>query len=574
MDQAIRNRVAGRLERLYGPEKASEYTAKVNDVAELFRDRIAAGQARDWDETDVVLITYGDMVQVDRGGSPLRELKRFLTDESLDELLSTVHILPFFPYSSDDGFSVIDYSQVDPALGDWDDIESLRDNFRLAFDLVLNHASAQSQWFKNYLKCIEPYSRFFVEVNPSEDLSAVTRPRSLPLLTPFESETGTRHVWTTFSADQVDLNFAEPELLVAMLRILLDYVARGAQIIRLDAIAFLWKEVGTSCVHLKQTHEIVKLFRDVLEDVAPHVWILSETNVPHEENISYFGDGDEAHLVYQFSLPPLILDAFSHADATYLRAWLNDLEATVPGTTFFNFTASHDGVGVRPLEGLVPPKRIASLVEAMRTRGSLVNTRRREDGTDVPYELNITYVDALTPDDSADTEFHVRRFLATQALMLAVRGIPAIYLHSLVGTRNDTEGVEASGHARRINRRKFDRAELDAQILQPDSLSRHIYTGYRHLLAIRRKQPAFHPEAEQRLVDLGDAALIGFERYSADTDQSILVIANVSHEPICLDLKQNEDLLGEYQRDLITSNEISGDDSLQLAPGQAVWLSR
>jgi glycosidase len=578
VNQAIRERIASRLERLYGPVDGGRCLARIGEVVDSFRSRIAQtqdqAQVRDWDESDILLITYGDMVRAKSGESPLRELLRFLSDESLDELLSTVHILPFFPYSSDDGFSVIDYRAVDPALGNWEDIAALRENFRLAFDLVLNHASRESEWFAKYLQAIEPYSRFFVEADPEADLSAVTRPRSLPLLTPFETASGTRHVWTTFSADQVDLNFAEPELLVAMLEVLLDYAARGAQVIRLDAIAFLWKEIGTNCVHLQQTHEVVKLMRDVLEVAAPHVWILSETNVPHQENISYFGDGDEAHLVYQFSLPPLLLDAFTHADATHLRTWLQGLEATAPGTTFLNFTASHDGVGVRPLEGLVPPERVASLVEALRVRGSLVNTRRSADGTDVPYELNITYVDALTPDDPKDTELHARRFLASQAFMLALRGIPALYFHSLVGTRNDIAGVEQSGHARRINRRKFERTELDAQVADPDSLAQRIYCGYRHLLSIRREQPAFHPEAEQRVVDLGSDRLIGFERQAAEVEKSILVATNFSSEPTHLKVDQLEDRLTQYHRDLITGNQFSDDGSLVVAPGQTVWLSR
>ncbi|MCG8585754.1 MAG: alpha-amylase family glycosyl hydrolase, partial [Pirellulales bacterium] len=432
MKQALQQRIAAHLKRLYEPAVADNCLARLVELVNSYRARIGGRESRKWDQTDIVLITYGDMVRSDGDASPLSELRGFLKDESLDESLSTVHILPFFPYSSDDGFSVIDYHAVNPELGDWPDVARLSEDFRLAFDLVLNHASSKSDWFARYLACEEPYSRFFVEADPEADLTAVTRPRSLPLLTSYETAHGTKYVWTTFSADQVDLNFAEPELLLAMLGVLLDYTARGAQVIRLDAIAFLWKRIGTSCVHLDETHEVVKLMRDVLEAAAPHVWILSETNVPHKENISYFGDGDEAHIVYQFSLPPLLLDAFTHADTTYLCKWLSDLEPAKPGTTFLNFTASHDGVGVRPLEGLVPDDRLESLVAAVKSRGGLVSTRRREDGTDVPYELNIAYVDALAPSE-ADEDLHARRFLSTQAVMLALRGVPALYFHSLVG---------------------------------------------------------------------------------------------------------------------------------------------
>jgi len=120
------------------------------------------------------------------------------------------------------------------------------------------------------------------------------------------------------------------------------------RIARLDAVAFLWKELGTNCLHLPETHELVKLFRDVCEIVAPRAIILTETNVPHAENVSYFGQGDEAHMVYQFSLPPLLLHAFITGNGQYLTHWASGLEPPPAGCTFFNFTASHDGVGVRP----------------------------------------------------------------------------------------------------------------------------------------------------------------------------------------------------------------------------------
>ena len=565
----MQQRVAERLERLYGTS-APDCLPKVLACIDRAAIRIPPAQQRSWDQTDVVLITYGDMVRREEASS-LAALSEFLVEQNLHELISTVHILPFYPHSSDDGFSVIDYQAVDPVLGSWDDVTVLSNKFRLAFDLVLNHISSQSEWFAGFLRGEEPFSRFFHTVNPGADLSAVIRPRSLPLLTAVETREGTRHVWTTFSEDQIDLNFAEPDLLVAMLEVLLDYVARGAQIIRLDAIAFLWKEIGTSCLHLPQTHEVVKLMRDVLTAVAPHVWLLTETNVPHEENISYFGDGDEAQLVYQFSLPPLLLDAFTEGNATPLMGWLRKLEPPPQGTTYLNFTASHDGIGVRALEGIVSEEEVADLVSAVRKRGGLVSTRHCADGTDVPYELNIAFVDALAPDDAGDTEYHARRFLASQAVMLALQGIPAIYFHSLVGSRNDSEGAASSGQPRRINRRKFERQELDAQLASPGSLAARIYQGYRRLLAVRRCQPAFHPDASQTALDTGNPALIGFLRESRDPVQKILVLVNVSHQathlPVdaWLDHEGIVDLLGDHVA--VDAKHVT------LEPGRARWLT-
>jgi sucrose phosphorylase len=520
-----------------------------------------------WDATDAILIAYGDQIHAP-DKSPLACLAEWIDDCHGEELFNTLHILPFCPYSSDDGFSVIDYLQVDPQLGTWQDITALGRRVRLMFDLVLNHASIRSDWFARYVAGEEPYRRFFVEADPAADLSAVVRPRSLPLLTPVETTRGTRHVWTTFSADQVDLNYGEPLLLLRMVEILLEYLARGAQIVRLDAIAFLWKTPGTSCVHLPETHEVVKLFRDVVDAAAPQVWLLTETNVPHRENISYFGDADEARLVYQFPLPPLLLDAFVHGDATYLNRWLAALDPPAAGTTYVNFTASHDGIGVRPLEGLVPEGRVSDLVAAVKRRGGLVSTRALPDG-DAPYELNITYVDALSP-ANLDPQLHSRRFLASQAVMLALQGIPAIYFHSLVGSRNDRAAADASGHARRINRRKFSRVELDHQLADPQSLSGQIAAGYRHLLAIRRQQPAFHPEAAQQWIEMRHPGVVAFLRTSGNEAQRILTLANVSSESVQLDTTPIGG--GHLTRDLIAQEAVEP-GSVTLEPGQARWLA-
>ena len=494
MPTILAESVAQRLQFLYGSKAKQAQTALEEAISEV---SIPSFDHSGWSERDCVLITYGDQVQ-EEDHPHLESLKSFLLDHNLDQSLSNVHLLPFCPYSSDDGFSVIDFMQIDPPLGTWHDVAELGKSFELMFDLVLNHISQHSDWFRKYLNGTPPFDEFFIEVDRNADVSQVTRPRSLPLLTPFETSRGARHLWTTFSDDQIDLNYASPALLAKMVGILLNYVAHGARIIRLDAVAYLWKQLGTSCIHLPQTHEVIRLFRDILQQVAPHVLLLTETNVPHAENVSYFGNGGEAQMVYQFSLPPLLLDALIHEDASLLVRWLIELEPPPTGTTFFNFTASHDGVGVRPLEGIASPDRVDQLADAIRQRGGFVSTRRNADGTDSPYELNVAYVDALRePGEPADMT--ARRFLTSQAIMLSLQGIPGIYFHSLVGTENNREEAESTGIPRRINRRKFGRQELDHR-LASDPVPRQIFQGYQHLLQVRRRQPSFHPEAGQEVM--------------------------------------------------------------------------
>ncbi len=463
-----------------------------------------------------------------KAARPLKAQLDFLLDHSLDEVIQCVHLLPFCPYTSDDGFSVVDYLAVDPESGTWNDIANLGDSFDLMFDLVLNHASQKHEWFQRYLDGDPDFAEFFIDQDPSADLTAVVRPRSLPLLTEFQSADGVKHIWTTFSADQVDLNYANPRVMLAMLETLVQYARHGARIIRLDAIAFLWKEVGTGCIHLPQTHAVVRLMRHVIDRVVPGTLILTETNVPHAENISYFGNGDdEAHMVYQFSLPPLLLDAVHSGETSVLRDWLKTLKPPTQQTTFFNFTASHDGIGVRPLEGIVPVERVEKLAEIVRSHGGRVNTRRNPDGSDSPYELNITYLEAVADSSSVSPAEHARRFLATQAIMLSMQGIPAVYFHSLLGSPNDQAGVEQSGQNRRINRHKYDRDELETVLSEPHSLQRRVFDGYRRLLEVRIAQPAFHPDAQQEVLELPGDGLVGLIRTAA-TGERLAMLANLS----------------------------------------------
>ncbi|MBI1248961.1 sugar phosphorylase [bacterium] len=555
---------------MYGESVAEEVLPRLETLLQTYSEKIPKPKRTGWDETDVVLITYADQVQAP-DKTPLAVLREFLVHHGYGELIDTIHLLPFYPYTSDDGFSVVDYKQVDPDSGDWNDISGLAQDFNLAFDMVANHCSQKCDWFQKFLQGEKPYDQFFIDVDPGTDLTQVVRPRALPLLTAFDTPAGQKHVWTTFSPDQVDLNYGSPEVLLAMIDVLLFYVEHGARIIRLDAIAFLWKTIGTNCLHLDETHAAVKLMRAVTEIVAPHVLLLTETNVPHAENISYFGVADEAHMVYQFSLPPLLYDAYLNEDATTLNHWMGSLYDIPEGTTYFNFTASHDGIGVRPLEGLVPEERIEKLVFSTRERGGLVGMRTMPDGSQRPYELNVTYVDAMGHPEKLGSEHHATMFLASQAIMLAMKGIPGIYFHSLVGTQNYIAGVEESGIPRRINRRKFERLELENQITRHDSLQQRIFTGYQNLLRTRIAQPAFHPDGDSHVFNTGHHAIFGFYRISPAKDQTILVLANLTDRLQHLTLSDPKWQPLEF--DLISQSYVVEAHGVTLDPYQIVWLT-
>jgi sucrose phosphorylase len=531
---------------------------KIDNTAKVITDKRKA----DWDEKDVVLITYADQFS-SAGEKALPVFTRFY-NKWLSRAFSHVHLLPFYPWSSDDGFSVMDYHEVAPETGTWKDIAELKQSASLMFDFVCNHMSAKSRWFANYIHQKPGYEDFFISVDPATDLSAVTRPRALPLLTPFTLSDGSiRHLWTTFSEDQIDLNFASPQVLIAMVGVLLHYLVEGARYIRLDAVGFMWKIPGTSCIHLEQTHRLIQLFRAITDRVAPGTVLITETNVPHKDNVSYFGDGEnEAQMVYQFSLPPLVLHAVHCQDVRTLYQWATTLKLPSLKTTWFNFLASHDGIGLNPLRGILPEAEILSLVEKLQSEGALVNWKNNPDGTRSPYEINVTYLDALSQKENDDKQ-RAARFILAHAVLLSFPGVPAIYIQSILGSRNDYAGVARLGYNRAINRRKYIAGEIDQELEDKNSLRHQIYHGLNALIALRRAEKAFHPDSQAIFSTAGDQVLKIIR--TAENGERITALFNFSNE--C----QNISLAVKAGKELITGKNING-TTLTLNPWQVMWI--
>lgn len=560
-----------RLRKLYGDQRLDRIFERLALIAGRYNylEKTCTTSVPCWDEKSCILITYGDMITA-TGEPPLTTLHRFLKDY-LEEMITGVHVLPFFPSSSDEGFSVIDYRAVDPQLGTWDDIKLLGEDFHLMVDLVLNHVSSRSQWFQDYIGNVAPARDYFIKIKPKNDLSAVVRPRTTPLLTQVTTANGESYVWTTFSSDQIDLNYSNIDVLLEMIDILLGYISYGAVIIRLDAIAYLWKDIHTQCVNLPETHEVVKLLRDVVDDVTQGVMLLTETNVPQEENYSYFGSGDEAHMVYQFCLPPLILYTIQTGSSRQLCKWAADLTPTPEGCSFLNFTASHDGIGVRPLEGLLEEGEIEQLAETIRNCGGFVSCRTGENGKEVPYELNITYFDALKdvsrPDDLL---WQVRRFLCSQLIMLCLRGIPAIYFHSLTASQNDHEGVSNTGENRAINRYRWREQELRDLIENPASTTARVFDCYTDILTKRSLYPAFHPDTPQEIVPAPDSFFVVLR--TPEDDDPITCLNNVTQKNQQIKLSSLGFALDDRGSawDILAEKEVG--EIVELEPYQCCWL--
>lgn len=557
-----------RLHKLYAPEIADRAVDSIIDLIFKYKSRI---QSKEYhlSEKDVILITYGDQVNKDYEPS-LQTLKGFM-DKHLKGIVNSVHILPFYPYSSDDGFSVVNYGAVDPKMGSWREIEQISADYRLMVDGVINHISQFSDWFKAFLSGDPYFQDFFTEVDPSLDLSKVVRPRALPLLSEFVDNNGKiRHVWTTFSKDQVDLNYKSHRVLRNVLDALFYYVEKGATLIRLDAIAFIWKEIGTECVHLEQTHELIQLMREVLHEVAPEVIIITETNVPHHENVSYFGSGDdEAQMVYNFALPPLLVHSVLNEDTKTLTKWAKTLTLPSDKVCFFNFTASHDGIGLRPVKGILTDEEIQYIGDTVREHGGLVSYKTDADGSKSAYELNCSYMDALTHPNE-DEEVRYKRMFLTQATVLAMPGVPGIYFHSLVGSRNYHDGVKHSGVNRTINREKYHIDWLEKELESQGTLAKKMLDTYKRIVSIRINEPAFNPFGKFEFLDLG-SSLFAVDQHCINNKERVLAIHNFSGKEVNCELPETlnfplTDILALGASSKITNT------SVVLKPFQMMWL--
>lgn len=570
--QQVAEQVIEHLQRIYADTVNIDELAKALCAAMgLESDQPLQRSPRNlWTQADAWVICYGDSVSRP-GEAPLTTLKDVL-DEQLAGVVSGVHILPFFPYSSDHGFAVKDYTAVDPKLGRWEDVSALTGSYRVMADLVINHCSSEHPWFQAFVAEQGVGQDYFHVLTPDVDLDGVVRPRTSPLLRATRRTSGEAYVWCTFSHDQIDLNFANPAVLLefaGILRLMLD---RGIRAFRLDAVAFLWKELGTPCINLPQTHEMVRLLRTLVEAVDPHTILVTETNIPNRENLSYFGNGNEAHIVYNFSLPPLLLHTLLSGHCGHLKTWLMSMPPAQTGTCFLNFIASHDGIGLRPAEGLLSDTETADLIQTSLRSGGQVSWRSL-GGESRPYEINIALWDALQGTHQGPDQWQIERFLCAHAIMLGLEGLPALYLNSVFATANDQERFERTGKNRSLNRHQWDADELRQRLADPQDPTAIVSARLRELLAVRRQQAAFHPNATQFTLHLGEA-LFGFWRQSMDRQQSIFCISNVTDQAVTLRLDQLNLTLTDDWHNLIGGRQYGSlTDVVDLAPYETVWIS-
>ena len=522
-----------------------------------------------WTQNTIVMITYADTIE-DTNSLPINSINKFLKTYCSDTF-EIVHILPFFPSSSDKGFSVKDYYSVYHQFGQWNDILRISKEFGVMADVVINHGSSESLWFKNFIKGKGKGSDYFLNFDEPFDTSKVVRPRTSDLLNPVQTTDGIKYIWCTFSKDQVDYNFSNPVVLFEFVQIIIFYLSKGITVFRFDAVAFIWKKIGTSCINLEKTHEIVRLFRTLLTYLSPKAILVTETNTPARENVSYFGNANEAHWIYNFSLPPILIYSILAGDSTHLEKLTMSMPPSQLGTSYLNFIASHDGIGLRPAETFLTKDEVTRFINLMEQNGGRVSYRSNNTDTPEPYEINITLFDAMKESFNKEVNLYVERFICIHTIMLSLEGVPAFYIHSLFGTQNDYALYKQTNQNRSLNRGKIKISEIDlSNQSEPQS---YIFLQLKKLMLIRKKQPAFHPNAVQFTLHLG-SNLYGIWRQSLDKKQSIFCISNLTDEYVKLSLLDLNLIGFDHWQDLITKievDDISGD--MELKPYQTIWLT-
>tara|TARA_Y100001968_G_scaffold50564_1_gene41232 strand:+ start:10922 stop:12676 length:1755 start_codon:yes stop_codon:yes gene_type:complete len=559
----------------HSSEKIAQVVSRLMQIINEYSDKggLDKGASNQiWDSSSTVLITYPDAIY--KRGEPTLTTLSDLIDQKIGNIAKIIHILPFLKSTSDGGFSVSSHKDIEPIFGSWNDLKNFSDKHLLMADLVLNHVSASHPWVHEFMQSQVPGCDYILAPEEKEGWENVVRPRNSSLFISLETKNGKRNTWTTFGPDQIDLNWKNPNILIEFLELIILYLKNGVRWIRLDAVAFIWKEKETNCLHRFEVHQIVKLLRVLLEKLVGNSVLITETNVPELENLSYLSSGDEAHVAYNFPLPPLLLECLLTNKSDLLNRWLSSWPDFPEKTSYLNFTASHDGIGLRALEGLMDQERFHQLLVSCEKRGGLISHRRMQNGEDSPYELNISWWSAMSDGGVDPSCFQLQRFLLSQVFVLALKGIPAFYLPAILASENDLRTFGRTGQRRDLNREKFEAESIFNELADKRSLASQILNYLNSAIDIRSKEEAFHPESPMKCLTKSRSDLIIIRRGS-DSDQRIWAIHNMTNMRLTFHLTDNilmERQSADYHWKDCLKNELITDNKLEFDPYSVKWL--
>lgn len=441
-------------------------------------------------ENKCMLITYSDSM-----GSNLKDLNNVL-DKHFKDAIGGVHILPFFPSSGDRGFAPMDYHKVDSAFGDWTDIEKLADKYYLMFDYMINHISAHSEYYKDFLekKDKSQYADLFIrykdfwengEPTPEQVDAIYKRKPRAPYVDAHFADGTTEKVWCTFDEEQIDINCKSDTAKAFIKDNLTTLCGHGAAMIRLDAFAYATKKAGTSCFFIEP--DVWEFLNECEEIVKPYgVTLLPEI---HEHYTMQERIAEKDYYVYDFALPMLLINALYYGQTQYLKNWLN-----ICPRKQFTTLDTHDGIGVVDVKDLLPDEEIDRTKEDIFKFGANVKkiyNTAAYNNLDI-YQVNCSYYSALGDDDAS--------YLLARAVQFFAPGIPQVYYVGLLAGRNDLKLLEETKVGRNINRHYYSLEEIDNEVERP------VVKSLLALMKFRNEHPAFDGGFE--LLDCTDDKLV------------------------------------------------------------------
>ena len=540
------------------------------NIKSIFTQPMKRSKNKLWSEKDFLLITYADSIKKNNQKN-FTTLNSFLKKYCKE--FSYIHILPFFPFSSDDGFAVEDYKKIKIEHGSWKDLKKITKTFDIMVDLVINHCSSNNKLFKNFLEDKNPGKDFFINSEKKFPKSnKIVRPRSSDLSKKVLVDGKNTYVWCTFGHDQVDFDFRNPNVLLYFFEIIKFYLDQDIKALRLDAVAFLWKELGTRCINLPQTHNIIRLIRLIIDRFYNKTLIITETNIPSHENLTYFGNNNEAHCIYNFSLAPLLIHAVVSGNSFYLKKWSRGMPPAQENNSYLNFLSTHDGIGMRPVEGILPENEIQKYFNFFKKQGGLFSYRTNAGKKSV-YEVNITLLEAFKECYNGKDKFVLERFILAHTILFSMEGIPAIYIQNYLGSKNDNAKVKKTNSFRSINRRNWNFDSLVKIFKNKSNINSKILHSLNRLMVLRKKQIAFHPNATQFTLQLGDI-FFGIWRQSIDRSQSIFCISNLTNVKQKISLLDINLISTNNWFDILSNKKIKNiGDELLFKPYQTFWIT-
>lgn len=515
--------------------------------------------------------------------------------------LTYLHLMPLFavrPGDNDGGYAISNYRSVDPRLGTIDDLRLLAEDLRangisLVLDFVFNHTADDHNWALRAQAGEAEYQNFYY-LFPDRQLPDQYE-RTLREIFPtvrrgnFTWHDGMqRWVWTTFNSFQWDLNYANPAVLNAMLGELLFIANTGVDILRLDAVAFVWKRMGTTCENLPEAHSLIQLFNAAVRIAAPGLLFKSEAIVHPDEVVKYVSP-QECQLSYNPTLMALCWEALATRETKLLVQSLSHRHRLPKQTTWVNYLRCHDDIGWTFDDTDAAAVGINAYNHRKFLNDFYTGQFPGSFARGIPFQHNPQTGDmrisgtmaslaglekAIQEQDEVQIEMAIRRILLLNALTLSAGGIPLLYLGEEWGTINDYDFVKdpaKAGDTRWVHRPKMKWEWLD-ESHEDHRIRRRIFSEIQRMIGLRKTRPAMAGIGIE-LIPTDHRSLLGFVRQNEG--DRLVVVANVSDSPQQLSENRLRIAgLGNYFFDLLSETTINADHPIQLEPYRILWLQR